>query len=678
MTEPSLETCTERIQDSEPPGARTAPAASPPPGAAKRRSLLRPSILTLAAVSLGLHLIDRLFPAGWTGSPAHLVAILLIGAGFCVISWTVRKTIYRTLTSVPFAVTLLLALAAATVLGTLIVQAAHPQEYAERYGSLAPLIQWWGLNDIFRTAWFNGMLVLVAVSLALVVVKKRSWRLSQWGHLLSHGGVTLVLIGGAIGNLTGFRGFIDIHEGRQERQALRMDRGVRLPDRHDLGFGIRLDRFEIDRYEPEYRLYVYERTRRSFRAARSFGIEDVRSFQRVGHEGAEVRLSSVYPDFDLRSELQVVENGGGVPALRVELPDQAAGPVNLLAGVPGRDALDLAPVGGPLLSLVWQQPAAQEVARWQEKQEESHVVSFAGPHGHREEVTVEVHGTYVLAGGAYRMRVLEYLPDFTFDPQSRRAFSRSPDPSNPALRVALLSEGSVEPEVRWLLARAPDLERGHGREATGPRLVYRHVPEHRPPARRVLVVGETRQVWEIEDGRVAARHEKQPLDGQTLDIVGEARLTLFPSAEERHEPYSRSDEWNDPVAALELRAGGREEVETHYLPADHTHPLYLPDGRTAILFGEKPNSIRAFRSDLAVIEDGEEAARKTIAVNHPLYHRGYHFYQSNYRRDDPTYSGILVVKDPGLLVAWIGFAVLCIGLVFFHYVRPRLLGRSAS
>jgi len=634
----------------------------------------------LGAVSLLVHLIERLYPAGSTGSRAHLVAILLIGAGFCVVSWTVRRTIYRTLTSVPFAVTLLLALAVATLLGTLIVQAAHPQEYTERYGTtLAPLIQWWGLDDIFRAAWFNGMLVLAAVSLALVVVKKRSWRLSQWGHLLSHGGVILVLIGGAIGNLTGFRGFIDIHEGRQESQALRMDRGVRLPEQHDLGFAIRLNRFEIDRYEPEYRLYVYERNRRgSFRATRSFGIEEVRSFQRVGQEAAEVRLSAVFPDFDLRSELHVVENGRGVPALRVELPGRAAGPVNLLAGVPGRNALDLATVGGPLLSLVWQEPAAEEVARWHEEQEEIHVVSFAGPHGHREEVRVEVNGTYDLAGGAYRMRVLEYLPDFTFDPQSRRAFSRSPDPNNPALRVALLGEGSVEPEVRWLLARAPDLERGHGREATGPRLVYRHVPEHRPPARRVLVVGETRQVWEIEHGRVAARREKQPLDGQTLDIVGEARLTLFPSAEERHEPYSRSDEWNDPVAALELRTGGREEFETHYLPADHTHPLYLPDGRTAILFGEKPNSIRAFRSDLAVIENGEEAARKTIAVNHPLYHRGYHFYQSNYRRDDPTYSGILVVKDPGLLVAWIGFAVLCIGLVFFYYVRPRLLGRSAS
>ena len=60
-------------------------------------------------------------------------------------------------------------------------------------------------------------------------------------------------------------------------------------------------------------------------------------------------------------------------------------------------------------------------------------------------------------------------------------------------------------------------------------------------------------------------------------------------------------------------------------------------------------------------------------VNDPLSHQGFMFYQSNFRKDDPTYSGIQVVRDPGLGVVFLGFIMMSIGVIFIYYIRPRLL-----
>jgi cytochrome c biogenesis protein ResB len=65
-------------------------------------------------------------------------------------------------------------------------------------------------------------------------------------------------------------------------------------------------------------------------------------------------------------------------------------------------------------------------------------------------------------------------------------------------------------------------------------------------------------------------------------------------------------------------------------------------------------------------------------VNDPLSYKGYSFYQSNYRKEDPTYSGILVVRDPGLPVVWAGFVMVCAGVIFAFYARPRILERRSG
>ena len=72
-------------------------------------------------------------------------------------------------------------------------------------------------------------------------------------------------------------------------------------------------------------------------------------------------------------------------------------------------------------------------------------------------------------------------------------------------------------------------------------------------------------------------------------------------------------------------------------------------------------------SDLVVIKDGEEVARKTIQVNDPLYYGGYHFYQYNYDHDAGQYSQysvLSVTSDTGLYAVFTGFFLLCAGVIW--------------
>lgn len=85
---------------------------------------------------------------------------------------------------------------------------------------------------------------------------------------------------------------------------------------------------------------------------------------------------------------------------------------------------------------------------------------------------------------------------------------------------------------------------------------------------------------------------------------------------------------------------------------------------------------KLFQSILSIIEkNGEKITSSPIVVNSPFTYRGYKFYQSNYNPDNPDYSGILVVKDPGLMIVYIGFILVCVGIIYIFYIKPKLIKR---
>jgi hypothetical protein len=50
----------------------------------------------------------------------------------------------------------------------------------------------------------------------------------------------------------------------------------------------------------------------------------------------------------------------------------------------------------------------------------------------------------------------------------------------------------------------------------------------------------------------------------------------------------------------------------------------------------------------------------------------------NYNPEDPTYSGLDAVYDPGVFWVFTGFGLICLGVFHMFYVEPRLKKRATA
>lgn len=83
-------------------------------------------------------------------------------------------------------------------------------------------------------------------------------------------------------------------------------------------------------------------------------------------------------------------------------------------------------------------------------------------------------------------------------------------------------------------------------------------------------------------------------------------------------------------------------------------------------------SIKDFRSKVAIISQAQEILKETIEVNRPLRYKGYSFYQASYDQDNFKWTGLDVVRDPGVPFVWCGFILLNLGVILRFYFRPKV------
>jgi cytochrome c biogenesis protein ResB len=95
-----------------------------------------------------------------------------------------------------------------------------------------------------------------------------------------------------------------------------------------------------------------------------------------------------------------------------------------------------------------------------------------------------------------------------------------------------------------------------------------------------------------------------------------------------------------------------------------------------LVFENKHGEPKAYRSKVSVLEDNQVVKQATIAVNAPFSYGGYEFYQADYHKENLKYSGLRVVRDPGLGVVYAGMIMAALGVCFVFYVRPLLAGSA--
>lgn len=197
--------------------------------------------------------------AGSSLSLALLGALCLALAGaVAVAAWREKRALVTFLVSVPFTVTVVGALTALTILGTLVLQSIAPERFEQTYGAFATPLRFLFLEDLFHSFWFQAEIGLLMVSLTLIALRRWPWTWPRVGYAMAHLGIVIGLLGAAYGSLTGVKGRIDTEVGRATDRILGSDwrTGRRVP--HKLPFEVRLDDFRIDEYEPVYRLYLFE------------------------------------------------------------------------------------------------------------------------------------------------------------------------------------------------------------------------------------------------------------------------------------------------------------------------------------------------------------------------------------------------------------------------------------
>ncbi len=99
---------------------------------------------------------------------------------------------------------------------------------------------------------------------------------------------------------------------------------------------------------------------------------------------------------------------------------------------------------------------------------------------------------------------------------------------------------------------------------------------------------------------------------------------------------------------------------------------YVPLSETRVLvFEKRPDEKRAYISWVTAAQ-GASQQKAVISVNDPMTYAGWTLYQVNYNPEDPTYSGLEAVYDPGVAWVFTGFFLISLGVFWMFYVEPRL------
>ena len=576
-------------------------------------------------------------------------ALFSVAVGFLsflgVVVAAITRSLRRFFTSNRFAVPVVLAVTFLSVIGTLILQAQPEKILKAAYGPALGVIQAFFLDDIFHAFGFSILLGLGCGGLALVMARKRRLTARYLGCLGAHAGLLLILLGAAVGNTWGIKGRLNLHEGESSDRFFVAQSDGRVAE-HPLGFNLRLDDFKLERYEPEYRLMVFE-------------VEG----------DSEKRLLSVDP---------AAEDTGALGAQGIELLDYWPDHVREAVIEPVKEAGE-----GTLAALAFEdtdwvfdegrERRGKLVFFWEKDRAEKFLQSLAGPvsphvivAGDRR-IAVELGKSYPIPGTDQSLQVTGAFCDFVLDPATRRPRNRSDRPNNPAVEILIKDAAGSQVARTFLFAKFPDFSHG-AREAVSVKLRYLYQGEAEQP--RAVGVGESSELWLIEKG--AVKSKVKIAEGETVRI-DDATLTvaaLYPAVKRTYKDSSRSDRADNPV--VRVRAG---KDQPRFLRP--RQPLRLSGGKVLVLAHKEGEKIRDYFSKLSVVEAGRVVKTETIEVNYPMEHRGFVFYQADYRPDDPTFSGFQVVSDPGLWIVYLGLLLNALGIVCAVFGPPIMKRRKS-
>lgn len=235
--------------------------------------------------------------------------------------------------SIKTTILLLVVIASVSITGTLIPQQKEVDEYVFHYGeTLYQLFDLFGLSNVFGSWWFRLLLVLLMINLvacsasrlprflAQKGLTKREW-LGRLGPHLTHFSLIVILAGSLVGNIWGFKGYVNIPQG--ETVSVVAVRGSN--QLLDLNFSIRCDKFEVSYYPgsqmpKEYLsdLVVTENGREVLKKA--IQVNDPLKFKGISFYQSSYGFMPPKPG-ESKAELQIIPKGNRSEGFRLKIAE---------------------------------------------------------------------------------------------------------------------------------------------------------------------------------------------------------------------------------------------------------------------------------------------------------------------------------------------------------------------
>lgn len=187
---------------------------------------------------------------------------------------------------------------------------------------------------------------------------------------------------------------------------------------------------------------------------------------------------------------------------------------------------------------------------------------------------------------------------------------------------------------------------------------------YKPQSHQVIVYVKNKnkkQVYSVELGKV------YQVKGTNYSFIA---VDYIPDFFIRSDGTAKSkSEWpRNPTLLVKIRH--LNDVEERWVFANFPNFVSIKDENIKFIYNWS-GRIKDFQSKVKISQADKAVLTKIIRVNCPLKYKGYTFYQSNYNPEELTWTGLQVVKDPGVGWVFFGFILLNGGLLLTYYVRLK-------
>ncbi len=525
------------------------------------------------------------------------------------------------------------------------------------------------LATFYKSSWFQVALALLALSIVATLALHFPFVKHQFGFVLTHGAILLILAGALITREWGVDGQVGIAEGQTVSE-----------------FGVRQDSLTITRRSMPNRAVPTPEDRAEVDLPGPVfgGFEPVEDLQGPELSWGDVRIAvKGYLPNRTRQRRIVDDNPRLYPAVEVAWTGAESGePIWVFADQ--KAELDSTSIAFRMVqsSDEWARLMAgeglEQTATDGTVKIEYEGASFDVPLANCLQKTVPLGDT------GLTVRVLRYLPHAVVGPDNKTT-SASDQPVNPAIEVEVV--GPAGKEKRFAFSKFPDFR--HGADLIkGLKLTF--VAPTAGSSAPVEVLSNT-------DGDLYVRFSREGAPVQTRKLQL-AEPVESPWRERsfvvlQHFEHARVD-WQfvaadpeakdrEPAILVEVSAG--EDTQQlwlqKYSPGRQTldgatYELVYGDKRIPLGFGVRLDRFRlgyypgtrrprSFESQITIKDPtaGGEQSR-IVSMNHPTQYGGYTFYQSSYRQGNgPTVTFLSVARDPGQAVVFAGYILMLLGML---------------